>query len=103
MTFYRVFNDHILLNIRLTPSAKKAGINGFFEMDGTFYLKVSVTAIPEESKANKALVALLAKQLKVPKSVIEIVQGQTSRNKVLRIDGDNIVLVNLSPLIKDTP
>ncbi|MBX3457244.1 MAG: DUF167 domain-containing protein [Candidatus Paracaedibacteraceae bacterium] len=102
MTFYRVFNDHILLNIRLTPSAKKAGINGVFEMDGTFYLKVSVTAIPEDNKANKALIALLAKQLKVPKSGIKIVQGQTSRNKILRIDED-IVLVNLSPLIKDTP
>ncbi len=87
MTFYRVFNDHVLLNVRLTPSAKKTGINGVFEMGDEIYLKVSVTVVPEDNKANKALIALLAKHLKISKSSIAIIQGQTSRNKVVRIEG----------------
>lgn len=97
MTFYRVFNDHILLSIRLSPGAKKAGINGVYEADDGVYLKVSVTAVPEDNKANKALIALLSKYFRVPKSAIEIIQGQTHRNKVLRLNGgawiEDVVLI----------
>lgn len=87
MTFYRVFNDHVLLSIRLSPGAKKSAINGVFEADDGVYLKVSVTAVPEDNKANKALIALLSKHFKIPKSAIEIIQGQTHRNKILRLNG----------------
>ena len=86
MTFYRVFNDHILLSIRLSPGAKKAGINGVYEADDGVYLKASVTAVPEDNKANKALIALLSKYFRIPKSAIEIIQGQTHRNKILRMN-----------------
>jgi uncharacterized protein YggU (UPF0235/DUF167 family) len=46
-----------------------------------------VTAAPEKGKANAAVVALLSETLGVPKSSIEIVRGDTSRNKTLRIRG----------------
>ena len=56
--------------------------------DGVAYLKTRVTAVPEKSKANKALIALLSKTLKVPKTAITVVSGDTARQKILRIDGD---------------
>jgi uncharacterized protein (TIGR00251 family) len=56
--------------------------------DGLAHLKARVTAVPEKGKANKALVALLSKSLKVPKSTITVVSGETSRQKILRIEGD---------------
>ena len=87
MTFYRVFNDHLVLNIRLTPGAKKPGIQGLHQVDDETYLKVGVSAIAEDNKANKALIALLSKELKIPKSRIEIIQGHTNRNKVVRVEG----------------
>jgi uncharacterized protein (TIGR00251 family) len=65
-------------------------IEGFLE-DGT--LKVKVTAPPERGKANRGLVSLLAKQLQVKTSQIEIVSGFTSGRKMVRIaglDGDDI-------------
>ncbi len=50
-------------------------------------LKVRVTAPPVEGAANKALIELLAERLKVRKSQIEIVAGQTSRQKMVSVVG----------------
>ncbi|WP_283400300.1 DUF167 domain-containing protein [Desulfurobacterium pacificum] len=50
-------------------------------------LKMKVTVPPEGGKANKAVVELLSKALKVPKSRIEIIKGETSRIKTLFIEG----------------
>ena len=44
--------------------------------------------VPEKGKANKALIALIAKSLAVAKSSVSIASGDTSRKKILRIDGD---------------
>jgi hypothetical protein len=50
-------------------------------------LKVSVTQAPEKGKANKALVALLAKQLSLRKSQIELLSGETTAQKRFLIRG----------------
>lgn len=55
---------------------------------GLGVLKVSVTKAPEEGKANAALIKLMAKEWKRAKSTIEIIQGQSSRNKILLINGN---------------
>ena len=49
-------------------------------------LHLRVTAPPEEGKANAAVVALVAKSLRVPPSSVSIIKGLTSRDKVLRIN-----------------
>jgi uncharacterized protein (TIGR00251 family) len=73
----------ILLSVKVQPKASANRIVG--EQGGV--LKVCVTAAPEKGKANAAVIALLSKELGVPKSSIEIVAGQTSRVKTLRIRG----------------
>ena len=76
------------LAVRLTPKASHAKI-GEVALDaaGQAYVKVYVTAVPEDNKANKALIDLLAKTLKVPKSSLQIVSGKTDRRKVVRLEG----------------
>jgi uncharacterized protein (TIGR00251 family) len=56
---------------------------------GTFgaALKVRLLAPPVDGAANDALVALLAKELEVPRRDVRIVHGSTSRAKVVEIDG----------------
>jgi len=54
-------------------------------------LKIKVTVPPEGGKANQKVVELLSKALKVPKSNIEIVRGETSRIKLVRIEGAGLV------------
>jgi len=52
------------------------------------YLKVRVRVAPEDGKANAALVALLAKTLRVAKSQVSIAAGATSRLKMVDVSGD---------------
>lgn len=81
--------DHVRLSVRLTPNGGRDHIDGVETgPDGQAYLKVRVCAVPEKGKANAALIALLAKQLHVPKSAISLLTGDTQRKKILRIDGD---------------
>lgn len=48
-------------------------------------IKVKIREIPENGKANKAIINLFSKSFKIPKSKIEIIKGQTSSNKVISI------------------
>ncbi len=74
----------MIVNIHLAPNAKKNEITGF---DSQGILKVKVTARPVEGKANEALIELLSKKLRLPKSAINIKQGLTSKNKLVEIKG----------------
>lgn len=75
--------------VRLTPKASRDRVDGPApEADGGVVLKASVTAVPEDGKANAALIKLLSKEWRVPKSAIDVVQGATDRRKVLFLSGD---------------
>ncbi|HHL21204.1 MAG TPA: DUF167 domain-containing protein [Aliiroseovarius sp.] len=69
------------LAVRVTP---KAARNRVEEAEGG--LRVHVTVVPEDGKANKAVVKLLAHALGVPKSRLELIRGATSRDKVFRLE-----------------
>lgn len=68
---------------------------------GETHLKVRVRAAPENGKANAALVEVLADALRVPKSAVRLVRGQTARLKVVNIDGlDAAEAARRCPLLK---
>jgi uncharacterized protein (TIGR00251 family) len=71
------------LKVRLQPRASRDGIDG---LQGDA-LKVKVTAPPLEGRANKAVKKLLAARLGLSPSQIEIIAGERSREKLLRISG----------------
>lgn len=50
-------------------------------------LVVSVTAPAVEGKANRAMLALLAEHLGIPRSSLHIVSGEKSRRKAVRVHG----------------
>ena len=76
------------ITVKLTPGAKKNAVIGWEEdLFGDKILKIQVTTVPEKGKANKAMIALLSKEWKVPKSAIKIVRGETSRVKILEVEG----------------
>ena len=69
--------------VRVVPRARRNVVE--VAEDGS--LRVRVTAAPEDGKANEALVSLLSKQLRVPKSSVRVVRGHRARNKVVEVDG----------------
>ncbi|MBY5902816.1 DUF167 domain-containing protein [Rhizobium leguminosarum] len=86
---WSLFDDHLRLAVRLTPNGGRDAIDGIeADSEGEAFLKARVTAVPEKGKANKALILLIAKSLRIPKSSVSLVSGETARKKILRIDGD---------------
>jgi uncharacterized protein (TIGR00251 family) len=78
--------DHaegVILHVRAQPGASRSGIRG--EHGGA--LKVAVTQVAEGGKANQSLIEALAKSLNLNRSQIELVSGQTQRDKRFLIRG----------------
>jgi uncharacterized protein (TIGR00251 family) len=72
-----------LIKVKVIPRSSRTEIAG---KENDVY-RVKLTDPPVEGKANKALIALLAETLGVPKRDIEIVSGKTGRLKTIRIRG----------------
>lgn len=79
--------EGIELFIKLTPNASKNEILGVkLDSENRPFLKVSVTAIPENNKATQALIELLSKRLQIAKSKITIKSGATNTRKILLLE-----------------
>lgn len=72
--------------MRLIP---KASSNRVGEVrrnpDGQDIMWVYVTAVPENNKANKALIDVLSEHLKMPKRCFLLVRGHTNQMKMLKV------------------
>lgn len=87
--YWRRASGGIELFIRLTPKSSRDTIEGIESgADGRKHLKARVRAVPENNRANKALVKLVSKALGVPASAITLAAGHTSRLKTLHIAVD---------------
>jgi hypothetical protein len=71
------------LRVRVHPRARRDALCGFLE-DGAFKLEVS--APPEAGRANRAVIAALAAALGLKKSQVSVVQGLSSRDKVVQVE-----------------
>ncbi len=78
------------IRVKVLPRSSRDQIMG--KEKGAF--KIKLTAPPIEGKANKALRELLAKRLGVAKENVEIVSGERSRLKSVRIRGLSLEDVN---------
>lgn len=76
-------NDGVIFECYVTPRASKNRIKGI--RDGA--LAVALAAPPVEGRANEALIEFLAERLSIPKSRISILRGESSRKKLLFIEG----------------
>lgn len=88
--------DGVLVAVRLAPKSSANAIRGIArDAGGTAHLKAVVTAAPEGGKANAALLKLLAKTWKLPKTSLTVASGATSRRKVVHVSGDPATLYGL--------
>ena len=71
----------LIFPIKVKPRSSRNAVIGVRSQA----LHIAVTAVPEKGKANQVVVQLLSTTLKIPKSSIEIIADQTSRNKRVRI------------------
>jgi hypothetical protein len=83
----------MLLRVRVTPKSAEDSVMGLHRAaDGTVSLAVKVAAPPDKGQANKAVIATVAKAAGLPRSTLEIVAGETERNKTILLTGDTAAL-----------
>ncbi len=84
----------VRLFVRATPRASRNAVQGVAEgADQRQQVKISVTVVPEDGKANTAIIELLAKAWRIPKSSIGVVAGGTDRSKILFVAGETEALM----------
>jgi uncharacterized protein len=86
-------DNAVIFAVRVIPRSSRSEIVG--EYNGA--LKIKLNSPPVDGEANKELIALLAKIFQVSKSDVEIIGGQTSKLKQVKICG-----INQTDLLKIT-
>jgi uncharacterized protein (TIGR00251 family) len=71
------------ISVRITPRSSRNEIHEILD-DGT--VKIRITAAPVDGQANQALIDYLSSILQVPKSRLEIVAGQTGKDKIVTVE-----------------
>ena len=87
--YLRADSDGALLSVKLQP---RASVNEIGQPLGN-ELRIRVTAPPVDAAANEALIRLLAEKLNWPRSRIDLICGQTSRHKVVKLYGLSVAEV----------
>ncbi len=84
--------DGVIVTVKLTPKSRREGIESVSVEPGRSgpecVLKVRVASPPEDGKANAALLALLAREWRLPKTALTLASGATQRLKRVHIKGD---------------
>ena len=70
------------ITVRVTPRSNRNQISDI-QADGT--IRIRLTAPPVDGRANDLLIEYLAEVLEVPKATIEIVAGESGRDKLISI------------------
>ncbi len=76
-------DGRLTLTLHIQPGAKKTEVAG----EHGDALKIRLAAPPVDGKANAALLAFIAERLGVSKSSVSLKSGQTSRRKVVEVEG----------------
>jgi len=83
----RAVEGGVTLAVRAQPGARKTSIVGIYGEGENAQLKIAVQAPPIEGRANSALIEFLSRLFSVPKSAVELINGELSRSKVFLIRG----------------
>jgi len=79
----------VVVRLRVTPRARRTGVVGLVaDANGDACLKVSVNAAPEDGRANDAVLALLAKEWRLPRGALSLKAGCADRRKTVSVAGD---------------
>ena len=87
---FKETENGLILNLKISPNASK----NMFVMEESG-LKVKITAQPIDGKANKVLTEFLSKKFKIPKTSIQIVKGETSKEKTILFITSDTAKINL--------
>ncbi|MBL8658523.1 MAG: DUF167 domain-containing protein [Rhodospirillales bacterium] len=80
--------DGLRLRVHVTPRAAVDRVGEIIDDGRGSRLRVSVNAPPHDGKANAAVIRLLARTWRLPKTTFAVVAGASGRDKVIAILGN---------------
>lgn len=78
----------MILHVEAKPNAKK----NEYSIINENTIKIKIKAPPVDGKANEAIIEYLSEILKLPKSKIRLLKGNTSKYKQFQIEAEKIIL-----------
>ena len=84
MTYILTSNSQTLLKVYIQPAASKNEIVGLYGNPAR--LKIKIKAPPQDGEANAGVISFISNILGISKSKVELLRGETSRQKDLLID-----------------
>lgn len=86
---FQPHKDGVRISLRANPGSSRNALTGVhLDAAGQKHLKACVTAVAEGGKANKAVIAMLSKTWRQPKSAFSILSGDTGKQKTLLLHGN---------------
>ena len=85
--WFAIKENHVELFIYAKPNAKRSAFIGLIENE----IHIALHAKPKDGEANAALISYISELLKVPKSKIKFIRGETSKHKVLSVPSNKTV------------
>lgn len=76
----------VLLHLFVQPKSSKNQIIGQHNNE----LKIKITSPPVDGEANEAVIKFFSKILKIPKNQVELIKGESSRHKVIKLTGVSV-------------
>ena len=98
---YFSYNDKTkiaIISLKVKAGARITSIDGFIDINGTYILKISIKAAPEDGKANIAIIKMLADKWRLKQNQLEIIKGGTSNLKLLAVK--NIEKYDMEDIVK---
>jgi uncharacterized protein len=83
MTDFKIDGERVSFWLRVKPRAARERLT----VDAAGELRLELHAPPTEGQANDACIYFFARTLRLPRACVEIVSGQQSRHKLLRVSG----------------
>jgi uncharacterized protein (TIGR00251 family) len=80
---YTEDESRLTFAVKVITRASKSEIAGEYNRA----LRIRLAAPPVDGAANRELIRLLAKNLKVPQNAVEIISGAASKHKIIRVQG----------------
>ena len=87
--------------LRLTPRAARDALGKTWSGQDKTYLLAHVRALPEDGKANGALLDLLARELDVPRATLALASGHAARLKTVRLQAEGTTLERVITTLRE--
>lgn len=97
---WQVFENHVLLRIKVQSGSKREGVKGICDCADGKRILLAVNAPPEDGKANKSVIDVLATSVGIAKRSFTLQSGEKNRLKTLVVETD---ITQLQPWLDALP